>query len=100
MAARVVEPALEDDDVGVDGAARLPLGERAQACPARRRTLVLRAGDAAILAHERLREPERGQLLADPLGPVEEVRVVHAIVRERAAERGDRCLLREDGRER
>ena len=106
--ARIVEPALEDDDVRVHRPARprsrcgprcagggRPVRQRAKAGLAAPAGVVLRQRDAAVFADERLRQTERRQLLADAVGPVEEVSVMHAIAGERSPERRNRRLLSE-----
>ena len=89
---RVVEASFEHDHVRVERPSLTGSWHRANASaanPAR-----VRRPRRATLAHERLREPERGSLLADAFGPVEEVRVMNAVGRDRAAQRVDRRRLR------
>ena len=82
-----------------DAAASLrPVAER-RACTRGTSPHASGAPRGAPLAHERLRQPERRALLADAVGPVEEVRVVHAARCDRAPQRVDRRRLRAHGRE-
>ena len=82
----VVEPA-RGEGVRVERAGFTGPGQRTRAGA----TGSARVGvtGAPPLADERLREAEGGELLADAVGPVEAVRVVHATVTERAAQRLD-----------